>query len=402
MPHPDLPRWWSAIAARLRAANAYAVDTVVAAAVAVPVSVPFVTAPPGGATALGAVLNAGTVLPLIWRRRAPFAVAVVVAAFATLVSLYDRPGQQLQYGGLVAIYTVADLGRRWQRWAFLGWIVLTFPPAALLLKGNSAAEFMFTVLLPLTAFLLGTLARTSRDRAETLQERADQLERQRQSDAARAAAQERARIARDMHDVLAHAVSLMVVQAEAGPVVVRTDPDRAERAFDAIAGAGRDAMLQLRRLLGVLKDEQDAGTLVPQPGVAELPALVSKVSSATLRVEGRPRPLPADADVAAYRIAQEAVTNAVKHAGAGSVTVRLDWTDQDLVVTVTDDGRGPGPATGEASRTGGHGLIGIRERAVACGGEAEAGPAPGGGFRVRARLPYAPTWSATGAAAEPR
>jgi signal transduction histidine kinase len=137
-----------------------------------------------------------------WRRRAPFTVAVVVASFARLVSLYHRPGQMLQYAGLVAIYTVADLGRRWQRWGFLWTILITFPPATLLVKHNSAAEFMFTMLLPLTAFLLGALARTSRARTAALEDKARQLE--------------RARIARDMHDVLAHAVSTMVVQAEAG------------------------------------------------------------------------------------------------------------------------------------------------------------------------------------------
>jgi signal transduction histidine kinase len=384
--------WWRAIPARLRTANAYAVDTALAAAVAVPVSVPFLTEPPGpgGPTALGAVLNSGTVVPLIWRRRAPFIVAVIVAAFAILVSVYHRPGQDLQYGGLVAIYTVADLGRRWQRRGFLWGILLTFPPAGWL-KGYSAGEFMFTLLLPLSAYLLGTLARTSRARTEALEERADQLERRREADAARAAAEERALIARDMHDVLAHAVSIMVVQAEAGPVVVRADPGRAERAFDAIAEAGRDAMVQLQRMLGVLEAERDVGARAPQPTVAGLAALVAQVGRTSLRVdlrtEGEPRALPADAEVAAYRIVQEALTNTVKHADARSATVRLDWGEDDLVITVTDDGASPEGAAA-APRAGGHGLIGIRERAAACGGCAETGPAPGGGFRVTARLPY--------------
>lgn len=386
-------RWWTAVEARIRPTNVYAVDTALAVAVAVPVSVPFITEPsgPAGPTLLGALLNAGTVLPLIWRRRAPFIVAVVVAAFAILVSAYHRPGQDLQYGGLVAIYTVADLGRRWQRRGFLWGTLLTLPPMALL-KGNSMSELMFTLLLPLCAYLLGTLARTSRARAEVLEQQAAQLGRRREADAARAAAEERARIARDMHDVLAHAVSVMVVQAEAGPVVVRSDPSRAERTFDAIADAGRDAMVQLQRVLGVLKLEQDAGVRAPPPTVAAIDALVAQVRRTSLRVDlrtqGQPCTLPASSDVAAYRIVQEALTNAVKYAAAGSATVRLDWGKDDLVITVSDDGRGPDGAADDL-RPGAQGLIGIQERAVACGGHAQAGSAPGGnGFQVTARLPY--------------
>ena len=390
MPGQQPRHWWAAVIARLRSANTYAVDSALAAVVAVPVSVQFANASPGGATPLGVLLNAGTVLPLIWRRRAPFAVAVTVAAFSLLASVYNRPGQDLPYGALLATYTVADLGRRWQRWSFLGGLVLILGPGALLVKHYGAADFLLDLLLPLSAYLLGTLARISRERAEALEERAEQLARGRAADVARAAAEERARIARDMHDLLAHAVSIMVVQAEAAPVVVRTDPDRAERAFDAIAEAGRDAMVQLRRLLGVLKEEQDAGVRAPPPTVAAVPALVAQMDSTSLRVDlrtgGEPRLLPADAEVTAYRIVQEALTNTVKHAGADSATVRLDWKDASLLITVTDDGRGPDGAA--APQAGGHGLIGIQERVAACGGRAETGPAPGGGFQVTARLPY--------------
>jgi signal transduction histidine kinase len=379
------------------------VDVLVAAAVAVPVFVPFATAPE--VTPLGVVLNLGTVVPLVWRRRAPFAIALVVACFAMGVSLHDRPGLALQYGALVAIYTLADLGRhRWQRWGFIGALVATIPPGALLIKDNDASEFMFTLLLPMTAFLLGTLARTARERSDALAERSAQLEREREAlerereaEAARAAAEERARIARDMHDVLAHAVSIMVVQAEAGPVVVRTDPIQAEQVFDAIAGAGRDAMAQLRRMLGVLKEEQDYGVRAPQPTVGALPGLVEHVGrthvQVRLTVEGASRDLPSDADLAAYRIVQEALTNTVKHANARTAEVRLRWTDHELEITVTDDGQGH--EEGEPGwRRGGDGLIGIQERATACGGKAEAGPLPDGGFRVRARLPYAGTVAA--------
>jgi signal transduction histidine kinase len=394
----------------LRSRNGRLVDVLVAVAVAVPVFVPFATAPE--VTPLGAVFNLGTVVPLVWRRRAPFAIALVVAGFAMGVSLHDRPGQALQYGALVAIYTLADLGRhRWQRWGFIGALVASIPPGALLVKGNDAGEFMFTLLLPMTAFLLGTLARTARERSDALVERSAQLERQRQAlererealerereaEAARAAAEERARIARDMHDVLAHAVSIMVVQAEAGPVVVRTDPGQAEQVFDAIADAGRDAMAQLRRTLGVLKEEQDYGVRAPQPTIGALPALVEHVNRTQvhvrLTVEGMRRDLPSDTDLAAYRIVQEALTNTVKHAGAQAAEVRLRWTDHELEITVTDDGQG-NDEKDPGWRRGGAGLIGIRERVAACGGTAEAGPLPGGGFRVLARLPYTATVAA--------
>jgi signal transduction histidine kinase len=377
------------ITARLRNGNGRLADTMVVAAVAVAVFVPFATA--SDVTPLGFVVNLGTVVPLFWRRRAPFAVALAVAFFATAVSLHDRPGQTLQYGALAAIYTLADRGKhRWQRWGFIGVLTATTPFGALLVKDNDAGQFMFTLLLPVMAFLMGMLARAARERSNALLERSAQLEREREAEAARAAAEERARIARDMHDVLAHAVSIMIVQAEAGPVVVRTDPDRAERSFDAIAEAGRDAMAQLRRMLGVLKDDQDIGVRAPQPTVGAIPQLIEHVDRtqvrARLTVEGDRRGLPADAELAAYRIVQEALTNTVKHAGASAVEVRLTWTRDELEITVTDDGSGS-TANPAGWRRGGDGLIGIRERAVACGGTAEAGPLPGGGFRVRASLP---------------
>lgn len=166
----------------------------------------------------------------------------------------------LQYGGLVAVYTVADLGRCWQRRSVLGLILATFLPAALLITHNTAAEFMFTLLLPLAAYLLGSLARTERARLAALADRAAELERGREADAARAAAEERNRIARDMHDVLAHAVCVMVVQAEAGPVALATDPDRAAHNFDIVAEAGRAAMVQLSDMLGILNGRREVGS----------------------------------------------------------------------------------------------------------------------------------------------
>ncbi|MGW3118806.1 sensor histidine kinase [Streptomyces sp. NPDC001107] len=381
--------WFTQAAARLRTANPYAVDTALAALVLFAVSLQWLFPDEGDdrLTWQGWLLGAATAVPLVWRRRAPFATAWAVSAATPAMAMYHAPPPSVLYGGLVVLYTVAALTPPWQRRLMLvGWVI----GATVTMHFKEDArpfEYAFHLLSIVCAYALGTLARVQRAYTAELEDRARRLERERTADTARAIAQERARIARDMHDILAHAVSLMVVQAEAGPVVVRSDPERAEASFDAIATAGRDAMTQLRRILGVLKEEQHNGTS-PQPCVAALPRLLRQVGESAglhveLRTTGRPHPLPADAEVAAYRVVQEALTNTVKHAYAACATVELDWTEDLLTLTVTDDGRGP------ATPGGGHGLIGIRERAAACGGSAEAGRAPDGGFRVVVRLPAA-------------
>ncbi|MGY6021565.1 sensor histidine kinase [Streptomyces spinosirectus] len=379
--------WFAQAAARLRTANPYAVDTALAALVLFAVSLQWMF-PDEGDDPLswqGWLLGAATAVPLVWRRRWPFATAWVVSAATPAMAVYHAPPPDVVWGGLVVLYTLAARSPVWQRRLMLaGWLV----GATLTMQHKENArpfEYAFHLLTVLCAYGLGTLARVQRAYTTEVEDRARRLERERAADTARALAQERARIARDMHDVLAHAVSLMVVQAEAGPVVVRSDPDRAEASFEAIAAAGRDAMAQLRRILGVLKEEQRSGTS-PQPCVAALPGLVRQVAESTglrveLRTEGEPYAMPPDAEAAAYRVAQEALTNTVKHAYASHATVELHWAEDHLTLTVTDDGRGP------TAPGGGHGLIGIRERATACGGSAETGRGPDGGFRVVVRLP---------------
>jgi signal transduction histidine kinase len=189
-----------------------------------------------------------------------------------------------------------------------------------------------------------------------------------------------------MHDTLAHAVSLIVVQAEAGPVVVRAAPEKAERAFDAIAATGREALAQLRRTLGVLRSSGEADRR-RQPDLNALPALLAQARQAglatTIEEAGTRRDVRPDVAVAAYRVVQESLTNTLKHADAHQVWVNLDWTDTALRLGVTDDGHG---ARGYGN--GGHGLVGMRERVSACGGHLWAGtPKDGGGFQVRATLP---------------
>ncbi|WP_282082861.1 sensor histidine kinase [Streptomyces tendae] len=382
------------VLARLRTTNPYAVDAAVAGLVLFAVSLQWLF-PDEGDDPLswqGWLLGAATAVPLVWRRAAPFATACAVSVATPVQALYHAPPPDLMYGGFVVLYTLAALARPWQRRMMLaGWLV----GVATTISHREDAEpfeYAFQLLSIVCAYALGSLTRTQRAYTAELEDRARRLERERAADTARATAQERARIARDMHDILAHAVSLMVVQAEAGPVVVRSDPARAEAAFDAIANTGRDAMTQLRRILGVLKQEEERESgprRLPQPGLAALPGLVRRVGESTglvveLRVTGAPRPLPPDTEVAVYRIAQEALTNTVKHAYASCATVVLDWAEDEVTLTVTDDGRGPA-----APGDGGHGLIGIRERAAACGGGAVTGAGPDGGFRVHVRLPVA-------------
>ncbi|MEV4441044.1 histidine kinase [Streptomyces sp. NPDC049577] len=389
----------AALLRRVRTANPWVVDAIVAGIVQLAVTIPFVvprgddvppaTWPTYAATSL-------QVLPLLWRTRAPLLslVGITVAGIGYLP--LHGPGQPMPYSPLVAIFTVAAQGGLRQRRATL---VCGLPVVALAVavRTNTAREYLFSFFLFGMVYALGVLARTRQAYTEAVEARAAELERARQTEIERAAERERARIAREMHDVLSHAVSLMIVQAEAGPLVVRSDPERAEAAFDAIAGAGRDAMVQLRRMLGVLKEEpgRSAEGRVPQPSLDGIEDLVREVRrtglDVALCVEGTPVALPADVQVTVYRVVQEALTNVLKHAEAQSVSVRLEWAAGRLVVGVENDGTARavgGPVGGSVGGSGGRGLIGIRERAAAHGGTASSGPGRGGrGFRVAVELP---------------
>ena len=328
----------------------------------------------------GYVVAVGSAVPLVARRSLPLPVLLVSVAFCSLYDLVDAVASQpLWYGPLIALYTLSARADRLVRWASLVAVI----GGGLLTVGSSDTALRGVVVC-VTAYTIGRAAAGTRAHAAVLEERAARLERERTLEAERAAERERARIAREMHDILGHAVSLMVVQAEAGPVVVRHDPERAVATFDAIAGAGRDAMEQLRRMLDVLSDDRDPNT--PRLTIDDLPELVAQVAGAGLEVAyevaGEPRPLSPDCEVAAYRITQEALTNVVKHAGASRADVRLSWQQENLMIEILDDGRGAGAGL----PSGGNGLIGIRERAAACGGTASAGPETRG-FAVRARLP---------------
>jgi signal transduction histidine kinase len=200
--------------------------------------------------------------------------------------------------------------------------------------------------------------------------------------------EERARIARELHDVVGHSVSVMTVQASAVRRLLRPDQQREREALMIVEQTGREALAEMRRMVGVLRRPEEAPALAPQPSLDYLDRLVEQAREAglpvELRIEGDPVQLPAGLDLTAYRLVQEGLTNAMKHAHAESTQVLVRYGDKDIEVSVTDDGQGRGDGT-----SGGHGLVGMRERVSVYGGELEAGPRPGGGYRLRARLPLA-------------
>ncbi|GAC1596108.1 MAG: sensor histidine kinase [Acidimicrobiales bacterium] len=246
------------------------------------------------------------------------------------------------------------------------------------------------------AWVIGELHRRKRDEAGVVAERAARLEREnvvQQERAARALAGERTMIARELHDVVAHNMSVVVVQAGAARYAADADPGRAVDALAAIEATGREALVEMRRLLGVLRalDDDSSDSLAPAPGVERIPELVATVSHAgvavDLQVEGSPQDIPAGASISAYRIIQEALTNVIKHAGPSPTTVRLRYEPEGMSIEVSDDGSGKtSVATVESS---GHGLVGMRERATILGGTLDARANPLGGFAVRSYLPYA-------------
>ncbi|MFC1418278.1 sensor histidine kinase [Streptacidiphilus cavernicola] len=247
-------------------------------------------------------------------------------------------------------------------------------------------------------WVLGRFTRIRRAYYVELEDRAARLERERDAQSQIAVAAERARIARELHDVVAHNVSVMIVQADGASYVMDGSPDQAKQALATIASTGRQALEEMRRLLGLLRSADSAGEYVPQPGVEQLPDLLEQVRTAGLpvafRIDGEPRELPRGVELTAYRIVQEALTNARKHGGPQtSATVRIRFDERGLDMLIEDNGRG---ASAELARDGGedgfgHGLIGMRERVGMVGGTLDAGPRPGGGFRISAVLPLTPS-----------
>jgi signal transduction histidine kinase len=348
------------------------VDVLLVAA-AIPLSVLEIAPHTWGAERLGFATLAS--LPLLARRWRPVPVlAVVMAATLAEESVIHRT---MHLPATLAVYTVA-----------------AHCPRSESIRAGGLAILLLFVPLPgfidwgppipaIAAWLLGDNLRTRRAYMSELEARAERLEREQDESARRATAEEQARIARELHDVLAHNVSVMVVQAAAANDIFDRQPEQAREALRAIERTGRSALTELRRLLGSVR--RTGTEFAPQPGLAALDGLVEGVRAAglpvTLEVEGELDDLPAGLDLSAYRIVQEALTNAIKHADASLADVRVRRTPEGVELEVVDDGAGP---TGNGR---GQGLIGMRERASLLGGAVEAGPKKGGGFRVKATLP---------------
>jgi signal transduction histidine kinase len=350
-------------------------------------------------------------IPIAFRRRAPllaFSICIAAGAWQMFAALSDLPGAQpigSDAAVLVLIYTVAAYRPRrdsivamliclaGSAVAVVAWIPATqpSPPASIGNGSNLLGRALFAVVLfggsTLIAWVLGDSMRYRRGYYAELEDKAARLEAERNAHAKVAAAAERARIARELHDVVAHHVSVIVVQADGAGYALRSDPDRAAAALTAIACTGRQALTEMRRLLGVLRTADDQAQLAPMPGLGELRELLDQAREAGLQVTytltGTPRDVPEGAELAAYRVVQESLTNTRKHAGlAATAAVTLRYEPDGLVVEVTDDG-----IASPAGDTGGHGLAGMRERIAMYGGTVEAGPLAGGGFGVVARLP---------------
>jgi signal transduction histidine kinase len=334
-------------------------------------------------------------VPLAWRRRAPTAVFVLVLASIALQiwlidgARSDQPPFQHWIALLVVFYSLAaHAERRRALFAgalggglFVGGDVVDLLSGAAGLADTMPAWFMLAA-----AYGVGFALRGQRIQSTLLANRAERLEREREQQARLAVAEERVRIARELHDVVAHAISVIVVQAQAGQRVLEGEQASAREALGSIETTGRQALVEMRRLLGILRREDRELALAPRPSLAYLDVLAERVREAglpvELHVEGEAKPLPPGVELSAYRIVQEALTNTLKHAGPASAQVVVRYRPEEVELEITDDGRGP-----VDGREGGHGLVGMRERAGLVGGSVESGTNGGRGYRVRARLP---------------
>jgi signal transduction histidine kinase len=337
----------------------------------------------------GCIVVAG--LALAWRRRFPMAVLAVVTSAIVVYATRTYTGGPVYVAPIIAMYTVGSLYPR-RQWAPAVVLSATVVSTAGIINYTDAGTRWFHVVYftwGIAAGFIGAGAQSRREHAAALEERAKFLEETREEEARRQVAEERLRIARDLHDVVAHSLASINIQAGAGAHVAPTHPDQAQAALVAIKQASKEALEELRLTLGVLRTGDESAPRAPLPSLARLDALVARTQAAGLAVSvevaGPVAALRAAVDAAAYRIVQESLTNALRHAGPAaraSVTLTYD-TDGSLVIDVVDDGLGNASAGG----TPGHGITGMRERALGLGGTLRAGPVAGGGFAVHAELP---------------
>jgi signal transduction histidine kinase len=338
-----------------------------------------------GRQALAAGIALAHIAPLAWRRRHPEGVLTAVAVTGLAFSATGNSVVALGPAVLVAVYAVAAyrLPRRSLPVVGMATVAMVVAVSA---SGASFDTIAGNAIVFAVVWLVGDRQRRAVAEAAAERARATEMARTRDQLARQAVMEERLAIARELHDIVAHAMSVVTVQAGTARMVMDGSPDIAREALSAIEGTSRQALAEMRRLLSVLRDDTaGADLLSPTRGLADLDALVDVAAATGLRVElskqGDPVVLPAGAELAAYRIVQEALTNVCRHARASSASVVVRYQPSEVAVEVTDDGIGGVPGTG------GHGLVGMRERAALYGGEVEAAPRPEGGFRVRARIP---------------
>jgi signal transduction histidine kinase len=339
--------------------------------------------------ALGGV---GLSVAVAVRRRWPFGAVLVGVGAVAGQDVFGGHVTEHALGaipaGVMVFYGAGAFLPRWRARSALG-LGATVLFADVLFTRPSFAEFFFTgLMLCLLPWTVGRILRERGSRESAHRETAERLDAEREHRAHVAALSERTRIARELHDVIAHSVSVMVIQAGGARTVMSSEPERAEASLQSVERAGREAMAEMRRLLGVLGSGEDPRALAPQPGLANIEDLVCRTRTAgletDLHIQGEPTIVSLALDLCAYRIVQEALTNAIKHAGPAHVTVALRWSRDALEVDVSDDGHGPLQVNGASP---GHGIIGMRERAGLHGGNIRAGAGTHGGFSVQARLP---------------
>ena len=330
---------------------------------------------------------------MLLRRRHPLPAAYAFLGLICLLAIALTSPEDLVaplFGLVLFPYAV---GSRAPDRAAAVWLACCLAAVAIVAGAHDSAlgfsDLAFPGMIAIASFVAGRGARGRSALAAELHEAALRAEEEREGEARRAVAAERRRIAREMHDVVAHSISVMVVQAGGARRILERDPERAVAAAAQIERTGREALLEMRRLLGVLRGPDQAAELAPSPTFDGLDALVTRAREAglpvELEVEGTPRPLPAGVDLAAYRVVQEALTNALQHAPGARTTVSVHWRADALELVIAD--RGPGRAPGRETQGPGQGLIGMRERVALYGGDLRTGPRRGGGFEVRVRLP---------------
>jgi signal transduction histidine kinase len=329
------------------------------------------------------LLVAGPVA-LAWRRRQPLAVLAVNLVTTEAYYLLGYEWGPAFLSLAVAFWTTLNAGRRREAWLAAAIGYSSYFALALTVGGKPRPGLAHAVGVAAWLLLILVVAEVVRARRE----QAAEIARTREEEARRRASEERLRIARELHDVVAHSISLINVQASTALHLIDERPEQARAALAAIKQASKEALGEVRSVLDILRQSDERPPRAPSPSLTRLDELVANVRAAGLevltKVEGDARPLPAPVELAAFRIVQEALTNVQRHAGDATATVLVRYGDRDLTVRVDDDGRG---ASGNGTSVGGNGIPGMRERVTALGGELVAGPRDGGGFRVLARLP---------------